>query len=186
MMFASSSSSLHVAVLLLTCLLLVHKTGRCNAFAFAPHHRSFLSLTTSTTTITRSNRYNLAARIAQSASSPYYYRSSRSRIIRRSVVVNVVAKNDNDKEVEEQVVEVDCIIIGSGIGGLSCASLLAATGRTVTVRGSPEAGGLSASRPDGRPRAFRGMCLGGRTRGLTLRSGAEMPRGGLEPPTWTL
>ena len=44
-----------------------------------------------------------------------------------------MAKNDNDKEVEEQVVEVDCIIIGSGIGGLSCASLLAATGRTVTV-----------------------------------------------------
>ncbi|KAL7469649.1 hypothetical protein ACHAXS_009907 [Conticribra weissflogii] len=29
--------------------------------------------------------------------------------------------------------EVDCIVIGSGIGGLSCASLLAATGRTVKV-----------------------------------------------------
>jgi hypothetical protein len=31
------------------------------------------------------------------------------------------------------VEEVDCIIIGSGIGGLSCASLLAATGRKVKV-----------------------------------------------------
>ena len=29
--------------------------------------------------------------------------------------------------------EVDCIVIGSGIGGLSCAGLLAATGRTVKV-----------------------------------------------------
>ncbi|EED93915.1 predicted protein [Thalassiosira pseudonana CCMP1335] len=29
--------------------------------------------------------------------------------------------------------EVDCIVIGSGIGGLSCAALLAATGRTVRV-----------------------------------------------------
>jgi hypothetical protein len=29
--------------------------------------------------------------------------------------------------------EVDCIVIGSGIGGLSCASLLAATGRKVKV-----------------------------------------------------
>eukprot|EP00956_Cyclotella_meneghiniana_P009953 scaffold13753_cov65-Cyclotella_meneghiniana.AAC.12 len=29
--------------------------------------------------------------------------------------------------------EVDCIVIGSGIGGLSCASLLAATGRSVAV-----------------------------------------------------
>mmetsp|Transcript_32620 Transcript_32620/g.78994 ORF Transcript_32620/g.78994 Transcript_32620/m.78994 type:complete len:158 (+) Transcript_32620:86-559(+) len=32
---------------------------------------------------------------------------------------------------EEEVV--DCIVIGSGIGGLSCAGLLAATGRTVKV-----------------------------------------------------
>ena len=29
--------------------------------------------------------------------------------------------------------EVDCIVIGSGIGGLSCAGLLAATGRSVKV-----------------------------------------------------
>ena len=29
--------------------------------------------------------------------------------------------------------EVDCIVIGSGIGGLSCAGLLAATGRKVKV-----------------------------------------------------
>ena len=32
-----------------------------------------------------------------------------------------------------EVEEVDCIVIGSGIGGLSCAGLLAATGRTVKV-----------------------------------------------------
>lgn len=34
---------------------------------------------------------------------------------------------------EEEEEEVDIIVIGSGIGGLSCASLLAATGRTVQV-----------------------------------------------------
>ena len=41
-----------------------------------------------------------------------------------------------EKEVpttDAAVEEVDCIVIGSGIGGLSCAGLLAATGRTVKV-----------------------------------------------------
>jgi len=50
--------------------------------------------------------------------------------IRQSLSILHSSTTATTNEVEE---EVDCIVIGSGIGGLSCAGLLAATGRSVKV-----------------------------------------------------
>ncbi|KAL3791926.1 hypothetical protein ACHAW5_010332 [Stephanodiscus triporus] len=55
---------------------------------------------------------------------------------------SVAAVGAEAEEEEEEVV--DCVVIGSGIGGLSCAGLLAASGRTVKVFESHyEAGGCA-------------------------------------------
>lgn len=56
-------------------------------------------------------------------------RAARRPASLRSTVVEGEAATDSRTADEE----VDCIVIGSGIGGLSCAGLLAATGRTVKV-----------------------------------------------------
>ena len=53
--------------------------------------------------------------------------------LRSSTTADAVEEDQPTTSADDAVEEVDCIVIGSGIGGLSCAGLLAATGRTVKV-----------------------------------------------------
>jgi phytoene dehydrogenase-like protein len=118
---SSKSSKVGLALLHLVPM------GGSSAFAFAFAPPSSISSTI--------NNRNVAHTIPSSASSSSFRLPSSSSSRRRSVVnavgdiviTNAQQANNDGEEV------VDCIIIGSGIGGLSCAALLAATGRTVKV-----------------------------------------------------